>query len=45
MIEDVEKLLSEYFPEGAPPSPTVEERIAIAAALEKELQEVCDQLQ
>ena len=37
MMDDVHKLLEEYFPEGVPPSKTIEERLAVAASLESEL--------
>lgn len=36
MIE-IEQLIEEFYPSGLPPSPTLEARLTVAAALETEL--------
>lgn len=42
---EIEQLLAAYFPEGLPPSPTVEERVAVAVSLEKETHNAQEGLQ
>lgn len=38
-MSEIDDVLQEFFPDGLPVSPTVEERLQIAAQLEKELLE------